>query len=425
MSSDAPGPRPRQVTIGGMAVAVASAMLVVAVFDQMASLHSVDRREALTEALTTGSLKDLGISVADALSVMRVGLYVAALAAVVTGILGVFVLRRDPTARLVLTVAAVPVVLTAPFSGGILALVVGGATALLWSAPANDWFARRAPARPAQRLTGSAPTRLDRRDLPDRPAPVWPPPLGHDSAQPAPTAKWGQPTPPTLPVATRPAARAGSRVPTPVRVACLLTWALGLVTTLVYLLVAVALMVDRTGTLDLVRENPAIRDRSLSDDDLVAVLLAVAVVIVGWCLVAGVLALLVWRRRAWARVLLLVSIGAAAVVEVISLPYSLLNLAATVAAFRLLLLPSASAWFRDGSGAGSAGEPTHALGWAPPDPRFHQAPQNPAQSPAESPAPNPAQNPDAGQKPVHEPAQESVPGSGPPQEQPPGRPPVW
>src|SRR3954454_1710714 len=149
MSNDAAGPRPREVTIAGWTVAVASAMLVVTVFDTMARLHSVATRDRLTRTLGAGSAKDFGISLTDALGVMRGALFVAGVAAVVTGILGVFVLQRHATARIVLTIAAVPVVLTAPFSGGVLGLLIGGSTALLWSRPARDWFAGRAPARPA------------------------------------------------------------------------------------------------------------------------------------------------------------------------------------------------------------------------------------------------------------------------------------
>src|SRR4051794_19907131 len=149
MSNDAAGPRPREVTIAGWTVAVASAMLVVTVFDTMARLHSVDTRDSLTRTLGAGSAKDFGISLTDALGVMRGALFIAGVAAVVTGILGIFVLQRHATARIVLTVAAVPVVLTAPFSGGFLGLLIGGSAALLWSRPARDWFAGRPPARPA------------------------------------------------------------------------------------------------------------------------------------------------------------------------------------------------------------------------------------------------------------------------------------
>src|SRR4051812_26407543 len=102
----------------------------------MADLKSVDTRDRLTRALATGWAKELGISVDDALTVIRWGLLVAGAAAAVTGVLGIFVLQRHAHARIALTVAAVPVVLTAPFSGGVLGLMIAAATALLWSRPA-------------------------------------------------------------------------------------------------------------------------------------------------------------------------------------------------------------------------------------------------------------------------------------------------
>jgi hypothetical protein len=396
MSSNAPGPRPRQVTIGGWVIAVASAMLVVSVFDSMAGLHSVDTRDALTKALTTGSAKSLGISVGDALGIVRVALFVAGVAAVVTGILGIFVLQRHATARIVLTVAAVPVVLTAPFSGGVLALMIGAATGLLWSQPARDWFAGRAP-----RVESARPVR--RETPPHAPAPWAPPPpsAGPSSgpaSQPPPTPGWGhQPVapaawpPPTGYAASAPyqpgPARAG--VPTPVRVACILTWIFSLLTAALYLLVGVALLVDRNGMLDLLRDNPTVRDSKLDADQLVTVIVAVSALVVLWCLAACGLAVLVWRRHAWAWILLTVSVGVAAAVEVVGLPYSLLHLVAAGVALRMLLVAPTRAWFREGG-------PVPPPGWGPPQ---HWAPPSDEHDAAQ-PAP-------------------------PPDERPSGKPPVW
>src|SRR3954452_23458586 len=125
MSSTAPGPRPREVTIGGWTVAAASAVLVVAGFDRMARLHSVDTRDALTSALTSGWGKGLGVSVDDALALIRASLFVAGTAAAIAGILGIFVLQRHGRASIALTVVAVPVVLTAPVVGGLLGIIIG------------------------------------------------------------------------------------------------------------------------------------------------------------------------------------------------------------------------------------------------------------------------------------------------------------
>jgi len=362
MSSDTSGPRPREVTIAGWTVAVASVMLVVSVFDAMARLHSVDTRDSLTRALGAGSAKDLGISLTDALGVMRAALFVAGVGAVVTGILGVFVLQRHTTARIVLTVAAVPVVLTAPFSGGVLGLLIGAATALLWSRPARDWFAGRAPARPAaQRVAPSAVQRPVRPPLVGRP----PDSGGGPSPTPRGVPGWGGPARVDPSFAPLPyAAPRSAEVPVQVRVACVLTWVLSTLTALMYVVVLAALLADRARVLRLLHDNPALRDRSIGDHELTAVVVTASVVIVLWCLAACAMAVFAWRRHAWAWVLLMVSIGATVAVGLVSLPYSLLHLAAAVVALRLLLLRPTRAWFR-GAGQPPAGPPA---GWAPPNP---------------------------------------------------------
>jgi hypothetical protein len=428
MSSDAPGPRPRQVTIGGWVIAVASAVLVVTVFDTMANLHTVDTRDRLTEALTSGSLKDLGISLDTALSFVRGALFVAGAAAAVTGVLGIFVLQRHQAARVVLTVAAVPVVLTSPFAGGFLGVVIGGAVALLWTEPARDWFAgrpvrQREPAPAASRSPWTSPDRVDGAD--DRRPPRLPaPPAGTPSAAPRPMSGWGQvsgPTPdpgPAYPDQARswpppaypagstahPPAAVGSKPPYAVRLACALTWIFSGLTAIAYLVVIVGLAVDRGKILDLVRDNPGVRDTSLTDGELVGALVAASAVVILWCLAACLLALLTWRRHGWARSLLLVSVGVAGLVELAALPYSLLHVAACVVVFGLLLRVPAREWFHGGGGSAAP-----APGWPPPDPG--------SRSPGD---PSPG-DPSLGGPPPAPPTSPPPP----PHEPPSGMPPVW
>lgn len=410
MSSDAPGPRPRQVTVGGWLVAIASAMLVASVFDAMARLHSVDTRDALVRVLTTGSAKDLGISVTDALGVVRAALFVAGASAAVTAILGVFVLQRHVAARVVLTIAAVPVVLTAPFSGGFLALAVGAGTVLLWSRPARDWFAGRPPTR---REVQPEPVRVGgARPDSTRPAPGhWPPPtIAPPSTGPVtgplppPTPGWGER--PTVPAPWPPAYGPGpvlpppsGEVPAPVRIACFLTWGFSLVTAGLYLLIGVALLVDRGRMLDLLRDNPTVRDSKLDDDQLVTVIVTVSALVVLWCLAACVLAFFAWRRHSWAWILLIASIGVALLVEVAAFPFSLLHLAAAAVSLRMLLARPTRAWFRGGSGPGVPAP----RGWAPP--------------PGWTPPSGPPTQPPSG-RPSDRPADGSA-------DRPSGKPPVW
>src|SRR5688500_4741894 len=137
----------------------------------MAELRSVETRDEVTSALSSGSMKDLGLSVEQALSIMRGALFVGGVAAAASAILGIFVLQRHTTARIALTVAAVPVVLTSPFSGGFLGLMVGVATGMLWTRPARDWFAGR-PVTQRESRTAEADSRVQRVDVfrDDRPS---------------------------------------------------------------------------------------------------------------------------------------------------------------------------------------------------------------------------------------------------------------
>lgn len=376
MSSSAPGPRPRQVTVGGWVVAIASVVLVVTVFDTMANLHSVDTRDKLTKALTTGSLKDLGISVADAITVIRAGLFVAGVAAAVTGILGIFVLQRHASARLVLTAAAVPVVLTAPVAGGFLAVMIGAATGLLWTRPARDWFAGRPVTQPesVSRESGWRSPPAAQPPPPLAPPSSSPPSSASPPPPPPPMPGWGQqpsgpavrtaPPGPAYPPVPWPQQRLA---PVPVRVACVLTWVFSLLTAGLYVLLVAVIAVDRGEVLDRLRDNATIRDSSLSDSELIGVLVAMSALVILWCLAASLLALLTWRRHAWAWVLLLVSVGAASFVALVGFPYALPNLAACVTAFVLLLRPSVRAWFRQPGGPGAS--PPPAPSWPPPTPQ--------------------------------------------------------
>jgi hypothetical protein len=87
-----------------------------------------------------------------------------------------------------------------------------------------------------------------------------------------------------------------------------------------------------------------------------------------------VLAFFAWRRHSWAWALLLVSIGVAVVFELVSLPWSLVHLAAGVVALRLLLLRPIRAWFR-----GARPPVSPPTGWAPPDPGTRHGGDQPSQ----------------------------------------------
>jgi hypothetical protein len=151
-----------------------------------------------------------------------------------------------------------------------------------------------------------------------------------------------------------------------VRVACILTWIFAGLSAAGYVVLGVAIAVDRGGMLELMRENASVQDTSLSDDTLIAALVVVSALTVIWCLAACALAVLVWRRHLWAWRLLLVSAGVAALVCLLALPLSLVHLAACGVAFGLLVRPSTRAWIHGADRAAGPGSGSGPGAWQPP-----------------------------------------------------------
>lgn len=352
MSQTDPGPRPIEITIGGFVASGASALLVVAIFDAMGNLRSVDMRASITKAIANSGFTSL--SVDQATSIIHGLLLVAGAAAAAAAVLGVFVLQRHRGARIALSVAAVPILFTSFFSQGFLSLLVVTATAMLWSRPARDWFAGRPPAprpQPVQRT--SVPTY--RPPVPDvqvrppqpsapqpPPSPGWGAPVGPPVAGPPP-AYW----PPPNPYARVERTSTSSR-PREIVVACVVTWIFTSLTAFMVAATAIALAADRAGFLKMMRSSPqwkASYETSLpSTSDAVLA----GVIGVGWCLAAAALAFLVWRGVEWAWFLLIGSTVVAAAVCLLALPWSVLMLAVLAFSLGRLVSPRSRLWFASG-----------------------------------------------------------------------------
>lgn len=401
MSEKPTSNRPSQVTVGGWATVAASTMLVFSIFDAMGKLRSVEMREQLTKALTTGSGKDLGLSVEQATEAIRWVLLVGGGAAAAAAILGFFVLQRNHGARIGLTVVLLPIIVSAPFAGGFLAAIVGASTAMLWTRPARDWFAGRPVTQPAPRAMMRNQERDQERNQP--PPPVLVPPrdeaAGDDGDSPAPTQGFGaaptqvaappsypygdQEPPPVWPQAGRPDVTA---MPRAVRVACLLTFvfagltALGCLLTMAYLAANADELVERMTDTEQWRQ--AELDASLIEPALWMGML----MILGWCVAALILGVFTWRRQNWARYLLAASAVMAALFSLLGFPWSLLHLVATGGVVGLLFSQPAKQWFASGSRPPA---PPSSPGSGP----THQPPahQPPAQQP---PRPGQDQRPD-------------------------------
>ncbi|RNL60446.1 hypothetical protein EFK50_19150 [Nocardioides marmoriginsengisoli] len=345
MTSPDANARPSQVTLAGWAAVIASVLLVLAVFDAMSGLNSLATRDRLTEAVSGKSFQDLGITVDDALGIMRWAILVTGAAAAAAAILGFFVLQRNKGARIGLTVAAVPIVLAAPLTGSFLGMFVGAGAAVLWSRPARDWFAGRAPTPPAARITPPAPT------PPPDVAPWQPPvPPTPGAQQPPPMPGWGQappaPGPPgPVPMAGPPPQQAApSAMPRQVRTACLLTWIFSGITALLWVAFLVVLAVDSEPLLTAVKDTPT-WDARFDDDVLTTALVVTSVFFLLWCVAASVLAVFVWRRAYAAWILLAVCVGAAALVSALAFPVSLVHLVAASFTTGMLVTKPSRDWF--------------------------------------------------------------------------------
>jgi hypothetical protein len=360
------------VVIGG------SAFLVAAVFDSLSNLQTVQTRTQLREAVTSSAGKDLGITLDQALDAMRAALSLTAVCAAIALVLGIFVLQRHRGARVALSIVAVPLLVTAPLVGGFLGAFVAVAALMLWNGPAGDWYAGRPIRQPAGQGGAGRPSGQGRSSLLSRPTPpnhpeappAAPPPASDpldapstretstapeatrgfgaatdpsappavDAPAPSPyaTSAWGQPT------SADPAA---APVPTPVRVACLLTWTFSGSVALMYLAGVVALLVDRAAIVNRVVDTPAWRDAGVDKDLLVPLLWFGVLLFLAWSLGAVVLAWFTWRRHDWARYLLAVSAGLALLVGAIAFPVGILHQLACAATIGSLFSPGSRAWF--------------------------------------------------------------------------------
>ena len=310
MSEPTTTSRPRQVTLVAWLTMVGSAFVVLLVFDRLAGLHTLDTRESVERFLAEPPGSDLGVSVDGVLTLIRTLAMVAAGCATAAAILGYQVLRRSRSARLGLTVLAVPLFLTGMVTGGFVSSLVAASAVMLWLQPARDWF-----------------DGVTRRASAAVPAPA---------VVPAPAAP-----------ATRP--RVESR-PSGVTVACVLTWIACGLTTLGMIATAVLLAMDPDTLLDEVhRQNPEIEAEGVTDNLLVGVTFAMIGAIILWCLSASALAILVFRRVEWARIVLVVSTSTAAALSLIGTAIGAfllaLTLVASVVTLALLLRPEARAWF--------------------------------------------------------------------------------
>lgn len=313
------------MTLAAWLIMVGSAIVVAMVFDRVGTLHTLETRESVEKFLAEPPGADLGVGVDGVLTLLRVISMVTAGCATAAAILGYQVLRRSRSARLALTVIAAPLFLTGMVTGGFVSSVVAAAALMLWLQPSRDWF--RDPGATAPRVGALAPRMSAPADTPTAPVPA---------AARAPQVAQRVPQ-----AAARPPAVAG---------ACVLTWVGSGLTALALAASAVVLALDPDVLLDEAhRQNPDLADQGVTDGMLTAMAFAMVAGVVLWCVAAAVLAILVFHRVGWARVVLLVSAGVAAAISLVGAAIGgvllLVPFAAAVAGLALLLRPSTTAWF--------------------------------------------------------------------------------
>jgi hypothetical protein len=328
--------RPNQVTMAGWMIMVGSVIVVLTVFDQVAGLRSVEVREGVEKFLSEPPGKGLGLTVDGTLGIIRALLLIAAGCATAAAILGWQVLRRDRTARLALTVLAVPLFVTGIVAGGFFSALVAAASLMLWSQPARDWFdGVTRPQEPvAGRSTGGGGEGgVSTGSAGDGPGP-------HVPVAPSPYANFGV-APPAPPPMSRPDQIVWSAA---------LTWIFCGLTSILLAASAFVLAGDSDSIIAEVRkQQPSVDEAALSDSTIIAMVVVMIALCLVWAIAASVVAAFVWRGREWARITLMVSAllaGAVSIVGVVAGGVTLPLLVASGVVFRLLLGRQATAWCR-------------------------------------------------------------------------------
>ena len=132
--------RPRQVTAAAWFIVLGSGLLVIGAFETIAHLRSLETRASIEQVLADPPFSDSGIGLESVRAAMHAAAMVLGGCATATAILGYQLLRRDRTARIALTVLAVPLVVAGLVTDPFLTAMVAVAIAMLWVHPARDWF---------------------------------------------------------------------------------------------------------------------------------------------------------------------------------------------------------------------------------------------------------------------------------------------
>lgn len=335
--------RPPQVTLASGIIMFASFIVLATAWEQVTTLGSLDTQQSLRDALAQAPFSSLGLDVESATQLLRVTCMVAAACACATAILGWFVRRPDRSARLGLTIFAGPVFVAGLAVGGLAGSFVAAGTAMLWLAPAREWFATGRWTPPA-----TAPQKEARLDRPSA-GPTSPPPATRPFGEPRPSDVQPPTWPPTTLVAqqqheqllhARPAAMVAAFVITVVTAGGLLALSL--------LWLALAGLSPEFLMSVLEQQQPEMVDEGLTLEQVRETVYLYATAFIVWCVLALVLAGFAMARRDWARRGLMITAAFSAVVSlafVVSTALVLVPAAAAVATVICLRRIEVRRWF--------------------------------------------------------------------------------
>ncbi|NYE35996.1 hypothetical protein F4692_001100 [Nocardioides cavernae] len=345
--------RPPQVTLASAIVMFSSVVVLLTVWERVSSLGSLETREAIEGVLADAPFSSWGLTVDGTTELLRISCMVAAVCACATAILGWYVRSPDRSARLALTLFAVPLFVTGIPAGGIAGSFVAAGAAMLWMQPGREWFAtgrwtppEPPPARDAERGRPRSDALGGQGDPWGRPpqppvASSTPPPAVRPFGEPHPSTPPPPPPPGTWrPAPQRPGAMVAAFVITVVTAGGLLAMSL--------LWVAIAGLSPEFLMDVLEDQQPQLVEDGLTLEQLRSTVLAVAGAFIVWCLVALLLAGFAMARREWARRGLMVSAAFSAggcFALVLSTPLVLLPAAAAVATVVCLRRVDVRRWF--------------------------------------------------------------------------------
>lgn len=341
--------RPRQVTVAAGLIIGGSLIVVATVFQRISSLHTIETRESIQEFLSKPPGDGFGLEVDGVLTILQNLAMVAGGCATAAAILGYHVLQRSKSARIALSVLAVPLFLTGIAAGGFMSSVVVAAAVMLWFQPARDWFdgiERRSPeptsssARP-----GAAGGGARSGTAPPSPPAAMPRAFPGFGASGSSSPVWETDTPQLS------AGDSVERAPRPAAVvaACVIAWA-GCGVVIAFMAMSVLVLVASPDLVfdEMRRQNPDLAGPTYTDAAIRSAFFMVAGLAILWSATAIVITVLAFRRVRWARTGLLVSSILVTVFFLFATTRSLvfvLPLSASVATIVLLVRPHVRAWY--------------------------------------------------------------------------------